>query len=168
MGTAVPLPKRGRSPQIFGPCLLWPSVRIDQDGTWHGGGSWSRTHCARWGPSSPSQKEAEPPSFGPFLLWLNGWMHQHATWYGGRPQPSRLCVKLVPSLPPQNGPSPNFRPTPIVVKRLYGSRCRFPLGKEVGLGLRDSVTWGPSSPSPKGAQPPVFGQCPLWPNGWMD
>jgi len=31
------------------------------------------------------------------------------------------------------------------------------------------VTWGPSSPSRKETQPPpIFGQCPLWPNGWMD
>ena len=29
--------------------------------------------------------------------------------------------------------------------------------------------WGPSFPSPKkGAQPPIFGPCLLWPNGWMD
>ena len=28
--------------------------------------------------------------------------------------------------------------------------------------------WGPSAPSPKGAQPPIFCSCPLWPNGWMD
>ena len=27
--------------------------------------------------------------------------------------------------------------------------------------------WGPNCPSPKGAQLPVFGQCVLWPNGWM-
>jgi len=30
------------------------------------------------------------------------------------------------------------------------------------------VTWGPSSPSPKGTQPPIFGLCLLWPNAWMD
>jgi len=30
-------PKRGQSPQIFGPCLLWPNSWMDQDGTWHGG-----------------------------------------------------------------------------------------------------------------------------------
>jgi len=29
------------------------------------------------------------------------------------------------------------------------------------------VRWGLSSPSPKGAQPPIFGLCLLWPNGWM-
>jgi len=30
------------------------------------------------------------------------------------------------------------------------------------------VRWGPTSPSLKGAQPPVFGPYLLWPNGWMD
>jgi len=31
-----------------------------------------------------------------------------------------------------------------------------------------SYRWGPSSPSVKGAQLPIFGPYPLWPNGWMD
>ena len=30
------------------------------------------------------------------------------------------------------------------------------------------VRWGPSSSSPKGAQPQIFGPCLLWPNGWMN
>jgi len=30
---APPPQKRGRSPQIFGPCLLWPNGWMDQDGT---------------------------------------------------------------------------------------------------------------------------------------
>jgi len=30
------------------------------------------------------------------------------------------------------------------------------------------VRWGPSSSSPKGAQPPIFGRYLLWPNGCMD
>jgi len=33
------------------------------------------------------------------------------------------------------------------------------------------VRWGPSSPSAKGAQPPmpiIFGPCMSWPSGWMD
>ena len=33
---------------------------------------------------------------------------------------------------------------------------------------RRCVRWGRSSPRLKGAQPPVFGSCLLWPNGWMD
>jgi len=38
---------------------------MDQDGTWHGGGPWSRPHCARWGPSFPSPKRGQrPPAKG--------------------------------------------------------------------------------------------------------
>jgi len=62
-GDPAPRPKRGWNPPIFGPCLLWPNGWMDQDGTWHGRGYQSRPHCARWGPSSPPQKGAEPPQF---------------------------------------------------------------------------------------------------------
>jgi len=30
------------------------------------------------------------------------------------------------------------------------------------------VRWGPRCPSPKAAQPPIYGPLLLWPNGWMD
>ena len=37
-GDPAPLPpKGGRTPLIFGPCLLWPNVWMDQDATWYGG-----------------------------------------------------------------------------------------------------------------------------------
>jgi len=45
---------------------------------------------------------------------------------------------------------------------------RIPLGTEVGLSLGDIVLDGTHLPSLKGAQSPIFGPCPLWPNGWMD
>jgi len=38
------------------------------------------------------------------------------------------------------------------------------LGMEVGLGPGHIALDG----DPKGAQPPIFCPCPLWPNGWMD
>jgi len=42
---------------------------------------------------------------------------------------------------------------------------KMPLGTEVGLGSGDIVLDGePASPS-KATQPPIFGPCPLWPNG---
>jgi len=41
------------------------------------------------------------------------------------------------------------------------------LGTEVGLGPRHTVLDGDPSPL-KGHSPPIVGQCPLWPNGWMD
>jgi len=52
---------RGAPFPIFSPCLLWQNGWMDRDGTWHGGGPWCRPLCARWGPSSPPKKGAEPP-----------------------------------------------------------------------------------------------------------
>ena len=43
------------------------------------------------------------------------------------------------------------------------------LGMQVGLGPGHIVLNGdPALPLKKGAQPPIFGPCLLWPNGWMD
>ena len=36
MVTELTLPQKGRSPPIFGPCLLWPNDCMDQDGIWYG------------------------------------------------------------------------------------------------------------------------------------
>jgi len=95
---------------IFGPCLLWPNGWMDQDGTWHGGGPWSRPHSARWGTSSPPPKRGQrPPIFGPFLLSPNDWMNQNGSWYGGRPQPRGLCVRCEPSFrSPKGAQSPQI------------------------------------------------------------
>jgi len=63
-GNPDPDPKKGAEPPpIFGPYLLWPNGWMDQDGTSHGGRPWSRSHCARWGPSSPPQKGDTAPQF---------------------------------------------------------------------------------------------------------
>jgi len=44
-----------------------------------------------------------------------------------------------------------------------------PLGMEVGLSPGDDfVLDGDPAPSPKGAEPPIFGRRLLWPNGCMD
>ena len=45
-------------------------------------------------------------------------------------------------------------------------RIKMKLGMQVGLG--PDHMWPPSSPSPKWAQPPIFGPYLLWPNGCMD
>jgi len=67
-GNPAPSPKRGRSPQIFGPCLLWPKGWMNQDGTWHGGRPQPRRLYVRWWPSSPPQKGGGAPSpiFSPY------------------------------------------------------------------------------------------------------
>jgi len=68
-------------------------------------------------------------------------------------------------VPPQKGA--NFRPMSIVAKRL--GRMKMPLGMEVGLDPSDTVVQGTQLTLPKtGEQPPIFGPCLSWPNGWMD
>jgi len=67
-GDPAPLrQKGGGAPCPISACLFWPNVWMDQDGTWHGGGPWSRPHCARWGPSSPPQKGYRAPNFRPIF-----------------------------------------------------------------------------------------------------
>jgi len=46
---------------------------------------------------------------------------------------------------------------------------RIPLGTEVVLSVGDIVLDGePALPPLKGHSALIFGQCPLWPNGWME
>ena len=48
---------------------------MDQDETWHGGRPWSRSHCVRWGPSSPPKAVQTLPNFRPMSIvakWLVG------------------------------------------------------------------------------------------------
>ena len=73
----------------------------------------------------------------------------------------------VPHPPSKRGTTPNFRPMSIVAKRL--GRMKMPLGMEVGLDPSDTVVQGTQLTLPKtGEQPPIFGPCLSWPNGWMD
>jgi len=124
-GDPAPSQKGGGFPSpIFVPCLVWPNGWMDQDGTWHGSGPWSRPHCARWGPAPLPKKGAEPPNFRPIFIVLNGWIHQDATWYGVRPQPRRLCVRWGPSLPsPRRGGHLCATSMSVLGKRLDGLRC---------------------------------------------
>jgi len=46
---------------------------------------------------------------------------------------------------------------------------KMPLGMEVGLHPSDFVLDGDPAPTPqKGGGAPIFGPCPVWPNGWME
>jgi len=70
--------------------------------------------------------------------------------------PGHIVLDGNPVLPPQKGYSRQFWPMSAVAKRLDGSKCH-----SVG---RYSLRWDPT-PSPKGAQPPIFDPCLLWSNG---
>jgi len=97
-----PSPKRGRTPQLFGPCLLWPNGCTEQDGTWHGRRPHPRRLCVRWGrsPVSPERGRSPLPNFRPISI-VDKRMHASrchlVSWYGGRPQ--RLFFNWLPSPP---------------------------------------------------------------------
>jgi len=96
-------------------------------------------------------------------------MHQDTTWYVGRPRPRRHCVRWGP-----NSPSPNGAQSPQLLANVHCGQTagwiKMPLGTKLKLGPGDVVLDGVAAPPTpvKGAQPPVFGPCLLWPNGWMD
>ena len=81
--------------------------------------------------------------------------------YRGTPQLRRRCVRQGPQLP-----SPNF--SAHVRCGQTAGWTKMLLGMEVGLGPGDFVLDGDSCPALRGAEPPVFDQCLLYPNGWMD
>ena len=68
-GDPAPLPKKG-SPQIFGPCLVWPNGWMDQDATWYNGRPRPGQHCVRCAPSSTSPLcgQQPPPKFRPMSV----------------------------------------------------------------------------------------------------
>jgi len=135
---------------------------MDQDETWRGGRPRPWPHCVRWGPRSPLQKGAQPllPIFGPSLLWPSGWKDQDATWLGDRPWRRRRCY--MGTQIPVKGAQP-----PIVTHVYCGQAAgwiKMPLGTKVGLHPGDIVLDGDPA-FLKGAQPPIFGPCLLWPDG---
>ena len=141
-GDLAPIPKRGQSPQIFGPLLLWPNgcIRIPL-GT-EVGPSLRHTVLDR-DIAPPPLKGHSPPIFGQCPLWSNGWMDQDATWYGGRyggrPRPTRQCVRSIVYC----GQTPGW--------------IKMALGMELGLRPGHIVLDGDPAPLPKEeAKPPQF------------
>ena len=119
-GDPAPSPKRGQSPPIFGPRLLWPNGCMDQDVSWHGGRPGPTRHCVRWRHNYAQKKGTPtPPNFGPCLLWHSGWVDEDATWCGSRPRPRPHCIRQVGETGSQLSAKgaqqpPSFRPMSIV------------------------------------------------------
>jgi len=70
---APPPRKTDRSPQIFGPCLLWPNGWTDQDGTWHGGRPQPRRLFVLDG-------DPAPLNFRPIFIIVIVISLEHCTW----------------------------------------------------------------------------------------
>jgi len=77
--------------------------------------------------------------------------------------PSHIVLDGGPSSPKRGHANPPFIGPCIVPKWLDGSRCHLVCRPQP---WPHCVRWGPTLL--KGAQPPIFGLCLLWPNGWMD
>ena len=92
----------------------------------------------------------------------DSWIDQDETWHAGRPRTWQTGTQL---------PSPKGaqRPPQFSARVCCGQMAgwiKTPLGVEVGLGPRHIVLHGDPAPPPKkGAQPPIFGPCLLWPDG---
>jgi len=174
MGTQ-PLSKKGAEPPIFGPFLLRPNGCMDQDATWYGGRPRPRRHCVRWGPSSRPQKGGRAPrNFRPISIVakrLDASRIEMPLFMEVGLSPGDFVLDGDPPPSPKRGGAPNFRP-----RLLWPNGCmdEMPLGMEVGLGLRDRglrdivLDGDLVPPHLEGHSLPIFGQCPLWPNGWMD
>jgi len=67
----MPSPKRGLSPLIFGPLLLWPNGWMHQDATWYGGRPLSPGDFVRWGTAPLPKKGVETPNFRPMFIVAN-------------------------------------------------------------------------------------------------
>jgi len=107
-----PRRKRRQSPQ-FSARLLCPNGWIDLDATWYGGRLRPRTHCARWGPRSPSPKRGPSCQFlahvccGQTARWIKMPLGTKVDLGSGR-----IVLHGDPAPPPKRGtaPSPNFQP----------------------------------------------------------
>ena len=126
MGTQLPSPKRGHSPQFSvhfycGQTAAWIKMPLGMEV-----GLGPRHIVLDRDPAPPPKKWAHGtaplPIFGPCLLWPNGFMDEDATLYDGRPWPGQQCLRCGPSSTPK-GTAPKFRPMSVVSKRLDGSRC---------------------------------------------
>ena len=132
MGTQLPSPKWGQSPQFSGH-LLWPNGWLYQDGTCHVGRPRPRPHRARWGPRSPSPEKGEqPPMFGPCLLWPKAGCIRIPLGMEVGLGPGHIVLDGDPAPPFQERErsphksqlkAPHFRLISIVTKQLDGSRC---------------------------------------------
>jgi len=126
-------PKKGRIPQFSahvycGQTAAWIKMPLGPHRA-------QRRLCARWGPSSPQEKEHTHPHqiFGPCLLWPNGCMDQDATWYGSRPRPRPHCNRRGQSSPRKGHSSP----PPLFGPCLLWSRS--PISATAELLLRPTV-----------------------------
>jgi len=123
----------------------------------YGGRPRPRPHCARWGPSSPSQK-GHSPQFSAHVCCgqtAGRWMDQHATWYDiWYLGPGNGVLDADPA-PPEGAQPPNFGPCLLWPNGWMDQDATWYVVRTcVGLGQAALCYMGTQLPSPKG--PPNF------------
>ena len=137
---------------------------MDQDDTRHEDGPRSRPHCARWGPSSPP-KMGQRPQFT---------AHIDSAQMAGRIKmslgkevglcPGDIVLDGDPVPPPLNGHRGGRAGSPSKTKS-HGPR---PTAISSGILVHPAVWPQRTLAENWEAEPPIFGPCLLWTNGWMD
>jgi len=154
-GNPAPPPQKGaQQPPLFGPCLLWPNVSMDQDGTWYMEVGLGTDHTVLDGdPAPPPQKRGggaakrHTPNFRPMSVVtkrLDGSMPLGTEAGLG---PCDIVLDGGPSFP-KKGHTTHFS------THMYCGQTaewiKMPLGTKGCLGPGHIVRWGPSSsPPPK-------------------
>ena len=146
MGTQLPSPKRGHSPQFSAHVYCaqtagWIKMPLGME-------TRPRPDCARWGPSSPATKKgAQPPIFDPCLLCPNGWMDQDALGMEVGLGPGHIVLdwNLLPF------PEKGAQPPPFSAHVCCGQTAgwiKMPLGTKIGLSPGHIVLHGDPAPLP--------------------
>jgi len=127
---------------------------MDQGATWYGGGPRPRPHCARWGPSSPPKKGAQPPQFSAHVCCGQraGWIKMPLGMEVGFGQGHIVLDGT--QLPLKGAQPPTFRP--IFSCGQTAGWIKMPLGTKVGLGPGNVVFHVDPAPPRLGAEPLNF------------
>jgi len=165
MGTQLPFFKKGQSPHQFSARVYcaqtagWIKMPLGMEVKPR-----PRPHCARWGPSSPPQKGAQPPIFSPCLLCPNGWVDQDALDMEVGLGTVHIVLDVNLLAFPENGAQPQFSAR--VCCGQTAGWIKMALCTKVGLVSGHIVLHGDPAPPPiRGTAPKIFGPCLLWPNG---
>jgi len=142
--------------------LLSPNGWVNQDGTWHGGGPWSKPHCARWVPSSFPKKGADPQFSAHFYCRQTAGCIKIPLGMEVGLSPGDFVLDGDPASAPLKGHSPQS------VSNVRGGQTtgwmKTALGTEVDLGPGHIVLDGVAALRERGtAAPHLFSPCLLWP-----
>ena len=107
MGTQLISPKRGHSPRIFRPCLLWPNGWIDQDATWYYGRSWPGQHSVSCGHGSIRKGHSPQILAHVCCNQVAGWIKMPLGTKVGL-SPGHILLHGDPASPPKRGTAPQF------------------------------------------------------------